>query len=92
MRLCADRGETYRSDQGSFRRKDGRLIPVSLISSPLREDGELTGTALLYRDISAEAETRVRLRQAEVAFGHLAKTVMVTDADARIPAVNHAFA
>ncbi|HSQ06596.1 MAG TPA: EAL domain-containing protein, partial [Chromatiaceae bacterium] len=91
MRLCANRGETYRSDQESFRHKDGRLIPVSLTGSPLREEGEVTGTVVLFRDISAEVETRIRLRQAEIAFSHLAEAVVVTDANARIQAVNHAF-
>jgi diguanylate cyclase (GGDEF)-like protein/PAS domain S-box-containing protein len=51
----------------------------------------VTGTVVLFRDISAEVETRIRLRQAEIAFSHLTEAVVVTDADARILAVNPAF-
>ena len=91
LRHYADRGEVYRSDQEIFRRKDGRLLPVSLISSPMREEGEVTGTVALFRDISAEYEARMRLRQAEIAFSHLAEAVVVTDAEGRIQVVNPAF-
>jgi diguanylate cyclase (GGDEF)-like protein/PAS domain S-box-containing protein len=91
MRLAAERGEVYRSDHEAFRRKDGRLLRVSLVSSPLREEGRVTGTVVLFRDIGTEHEARMRLRQADVAFSHLAEAVVVTDAEARIQAVNPAF-
>ncbi len=72
-------GGTYSSDKESFRRKDGRLIRVSASSSPLREEGEITGSAALFRDISAEHNTRMRLQQSDIAFRNLAEAVLLTD-------------
>jgi diguanylate cyclase (GGDEF)-like protein/PAS domain S-box-containing protein len=91
IRQYAERGEVYRSDQEVFRRKDGDLLRVSVVSWPLREQGEVTGTVALFRDISAEYEARMRLRQAEIAFSHLAEAVVVTDAEGNIQVVNPAF-
>ena len=91
MRQYAERGEVYRSDQEVFRRKDGELLRVSVVSWPLREQGEVIGTVALFRDITAEYEARMRLRQAEIAFSHLAEAVVVTDAEGNIQAVNPAF-
>ncbi len=91
MRRWAERGEVYRSDREIFRHKDGHLLRVSLVSSPLREEGQVTGTVVLFRDIGAEHETRNRLRQADLAFSHLAEAVVVTDTEANIQAVNQAF-
>ncbi len=90
-RLWAARGEVFRSDMEVFRHKTGRLLRVSLVSSPLREEGQVTGTVVLFRDIGAEHEARMRLQQADIAFSNLAEAVVVTDADANIQAVNHAF-
>ena len=91
LRQYAERGEVYRSDQEIFRRKDGVLLRVSVVSWPMREQGEVTGTVALFRDISAEYEARTRLRQAEIAFSHLAEAVVVTDAEGSIQVVNPAF-
>ncbi len=91
MRLWAERGEVYRSDREIFLHKDGHLLRVSLVSSPLREEGQVTGTVVLFRDIGAEHEARMRLRQADLAFSHLAEAVVVTDSEANIQAVNQAF-
>jgi diguanylate cyclase (GGDEF)-like protein/PAS domain S-box-containing protein len=91
LRQHAERGEVYRSDQEVFRRKDGGLLRVSVVSWPMREQGEVVGTVALFRDISAEYEARMRLRQAEIAFSHLAEAVVVTDAEGSIQVVNPAF-
>ena len=91
IRQHAERGDVYRSDDELFRRKDGQLMRVSVVSWPLREQGEVVGTVALFRDISADYEARMRLRQAEIAFSHLAEAVVVADAQVRIQAVNPAF-
>jgi diguanylate cyclase (GGDEF)-like protein/PAS domain S-box-containing protein len=91
IRQHAERGEVYRSDDEVFRHKDGHLLRVSVVSWPLREQGQVVGTVALFRDISAEYEARMRLHQAEIAFSHLAEAVVVTDAEGSIQAANPAF-
>jgi diguanylate cyclase (GGDEF)-like protein/PAS domain S-box-containing protein len=46
-------GKTARLDEASFLRKDGGQVPVLITVSPIRRsDGQLTGSAVIARDIS----------------------------------------
>lgn len=84
-------GRTYKSNNQVFVRKDGARIRVSVSSSPLREGRQINGSVVLFRDVTAEHETRQRLQQSDIAFRNLAEAVVVTDADSNIQAVNRAF-
>ena len=90
--LAAPRaGRVYTSDTEIFRRRDGSEMRVAVVSSPLETEGTVRGAVVLFRDISAEHQTRLRLQQADIAFRHMAEGIIVTDADVRIRAVNRAF-
>ena len=54
-------GLRYESHDDQFVRKDGRIVPVHFISSPLERDGVVTGAVLTFRDVTLrkEAERRV---------------------------------
>ena len=84
-------GRIYRNDDEIFRRSDGTLVPVSVLASPLREERQVVGSIVLFRDLTEERAARERLRRADIAFRNLAEAVVVTDADANIQAVNRAF-
>lgn len=88
--LLVDDG-VRRDGDARFRRRDGSPIRVSVVCSPLREEGEVVGSIVLFRDVTGELETRERLERADVAFRNLAEGVLVTDAEMRIIAVNPAF-
>ena len=51
-----------------FCRKDGTRFPVDFVSSPIREHGELTGTVVVFRDISERKEAEEERRQLEARF------------------------
>ena len=85
------RGAVYRSDNETFRRRDGAAVQVNVVASPLREDGVVAGSIVLFRDVTAELAARERLRRVDVAFHNLAEAVALTGPDARIQAVNRAF-
>ena len=85
------RGDNYKSDDEHFRCQDGTTIRVSIVSSPFWTDGALSGSVVLFRDITQEYETKKRQQRSDVAFSTLAEGVMVTDAKGRIEAVNRAF-
>ncbi len=91
IRLRSLSGETYRSTDEHFRRSDGVTIRVSVVSSPFWLDDTLTGSVVLFRDITAEYEDKARLQRSDVAFSSLAEAVMVTGPDGEIQAVNRAF-
>jgi len=57
-------GEVHQVADEVFWNKDGKPIPVDYTSTPLRDDGELVGAVVVFRDISERLETERRLRQA----------------------------
>jgi formate hydrogenlyase transcriptional activator len=57
-------GEVHQVADEVFWTKDGKPIPVEYTSTPLRDDGELVGAVVVFRDISERLETERRLRQA----------------------------
>ncbi len=91
VRSTALRGDIYRSDEEVFRHRDGGLLRVNVVASPLREHGQINGIIVLFRDITKEYQARLRLRHTDTAFSNLAEAVIVTDADLCIRAVNAAF-
>lgn len=84
-------GRAYHSETETFRSQDGRILQVSVVSSPLLEEGLVRGVVVLFRDTTADFAYRCRLRQTDMALRHMAEGVMITDPDNRIVAINRAF-
>ena len=60
-------GTTRRVAGEVFWRKDGASFPVEYVSTPIFEDGRLTGAVVLFCDASRRLETERRLREAKEA-------------------------
>jgi len=58
-------GKVHREDTEVFWHSDGTAIPVEYTSTPIRENGELTGAVVVFRDIS---ERRALEQQREQDF------------------------
>ena len=76
-------------------RKDGTLIPVSFIASPIKDaTGEMIGVSAIARDITEqkrlEVEVRHSQRQLEAIFQHVADGIIVQDADGKVIYANQA--
>ncbi|MFT3914149.1 MAG: PAS domain S-box protein [Anaeromyxobacteraceae bacterium] len=70
------RGERVEHYETVRRRKDGRLIQVSLAISPIRDGaGRIVGASKVARDISARAEAEARIRESEAQFRSLANAL-----------------
>jgi len=50
-------GETYRSDDDYYIRRDGTVFPVSVVSVPMREAGRTVGTVTVFQDITTRRQT-----------------------------------
>jgi diguanylate cyclase (GGDEF)-like protein/PAS domain S-box-containing protein len=85
------RGEHYKSDDEHFKCQDGTKIRVSIVCSPVWTNGNISGSVVLFRDITQEYEIKRRQQRSDVAFSTLAEGVMITDAKGNIEAVNRAF-
>lgn len=62
-----------------------------MTASPIRELGQITGVVTLFSDIRERLAAEARLRQSDAAFNQAAEGVVITDAQNRIVAINHAF-
>ncbi len=55
------KGKVYRIAEDWFMRKNGSLFPVSYATSPLFENGNVTGSIMVFRDISKQKEDQERI-------------------------------
>ncbi|MEB0139223.1 MULTISPECIES: response regulator [unclassified Undibacterium] len=58
-------GEIFRSDNECFQNKMGQLVPVSLVVSPIIENGRILGSVAAFQDISARIDADKALRASE---------------------------
>jgi PAS domain S-box-containing protein len=87
------RGERVQHFDTVRRAKDGRLVPVSLTVSPIRdEDGNIIGASKIARDISerkqAEAALREEKSRLHATLTSIGDAVIVTDAEGRVTLMN----
>jgi len=58
-------GEVHRVNEEVFWHADGSPVPVEYTSTPIRQDGEIKGAVVVFRDVSEHKEVE---RQREAAF------------------------
>jgi diguanylate cyclase (GGDEF)-like protein/PAS domain S-box-containing protein len=74
-----------------FLTKSGRTFPVEVSCRALIENDAISGTVILFRDISAAREAMERLRLQSAALDATANAIVITDAEAHIEWTNPAF-
>jgi PAS domain S-box-containing protein len=80
------RGERIDHYETVRRRKDGRLINISLTVSPIRDQlGNIVGASKIARDITAQKRDQENFR---VTLGSIADAVITTGTDGRISFMN----
>ncbi len=84
-------GEGRHFSEGHFTRKNGDSVPVDYIVTPLDAKCPAAGVVIVFRDISERLLMDARLRQSNTVFENAAESIMVTDSDGIITAVNQAF-
>jgi len=63
-------GRAHRNEDGFFIRKDGALVPVSYVLTPLAHEGRLSGAVLVFRDTTEHkraVEARTELIRVQAA-------------------------
>jgi PAS domain S-box-containing protein len=72
--------------------KDGRLVDVSVTSSPIRDvRGHIVGASKIARDITLQKRAEARLRLTAQVFSTTDEGILVTDAKGLIVEVNESF-
>lgn len=85
-------GQVYRSDQEYFQHRSGRLFPISIVASPILEEGEIVGSVAAFQDITARLNAEAALRESEnkqrMILDNAADAVFVADKNERWVYVN----
>lgn len=71
-------GKVCRISEDVFIRKDGTPFPVTLVSTPILEDGVITGSVVAFRDITVRKRTEEALRRANELLARQATTDALT--------------
>lgn len=76
-------GNVRRVTDEVFWRKDGTSFPVEYVSTPLREDGELAGAVVVFKDITERKKAEKALQESEERFRqvteHIREVFWTTD-------------
>jgi len=68
-------GQVHRVSTDVFWRKDQTNIPVEYVSTPIEEEGEVTGAVVVFRDISERREAERLLQDSQERFRQLAEHI-----------------
>ncbi|MFZ6750124.1 response regulator [Undibacterium sp. Ren11W] len=89
---CINAGQVYRSEDEYFKDKSGRVFPVSIVASPIFENGNIVGSVAAFQDVTARHAADAALRQSEtkqrMLLDNAADAVFVADKDERWIYVN----
>ena len=73
-------GEVHRVSSEVFWRQDGTRFPVEYVSTPIRENGQILGAVVVFRDITERLQAQQALAESEQQFRQIMETVPVIGA------------
>ena len=85
------RGRRYSDGDDVFIHRDGSLISVAYVATPIIADGEITGVVVAFQDIGARKAMEAELRLAAKLVEFSANAILVTDPRGVIESANPAF-
>ncbi len=71
-------GRMCREDEGIFWRKDGTSFPVSIVATPMREDGGIMGSVAIFQDITERKRATEELQKLNDLLARQATTDALT--------------
>jgi PAS domain S-box-containing protein len=84
-------GRSHFGSEELFWRKDGSSFPVEYISTPLRENGELVGAVVIFKDTTERKLAEDQLLKLSQAVLQSPVSIIITDASGDIEFVNPKF-
>ncbi|MFI5330263.1 MAG: PAS domain S-box protein [Desulfobaccales bacterium] len=70
--LALNDGKIHRATEAVFWSKEGKSFPVRYVTTPIKENSQIRGCVVLFRDITERKESEVRLRESEQDLRYLA--------------------
>jgi diguanylate cyclase (GGDEF)-like protein/PAS domain S-box-containing protein len=83
-------GEAIQVGEDVFWRRNGTALPVTYSAQPIRDALQVSGTVVIFSDISERQRTEAEMRIAATAF-ETQEGIFITDAQGTILRVNSAF-
>ncbi|MBK1672151.1 hypothetical protein CKO35_02315 [Ectothiorhodospira shaposhnikovii] len=91
FRACAETGTPY-DEELQIQTAKGRRLWIRTIGTPIRdENGDIVRVRGAFQDITERKQAEERLQQSATVFDATSEGIIITDANARILAVNRAF-
>jgi len=84
-------GRSHRGANEIFWRKDGTSFTVEYITTPLRENGELVGAVVIYKDTTERNQVEDQLLKLSQAVMQSPVSIAITDTSGNIEFVNPKF-
>ena len=84
-------GGINRSDDDCFVRRDGSLLHVAHVTTPIIQEGQIAGSVTAFQDITERRQAEEQIRLSAKVFESTGEGIMITDANNRIVMVNKAF-
>ncbi len=85
-------GKMYHSDSEIFWCKDGTALPVSVISSPIVEQGKIAGSVVTFQDITQrkyyEEELRRDNEQLDAILNAITESILLLDREGVVQVIN----
>jgi len=91
MALACYEGRPLQGSEELFWRKDGSSFYAEYTCSPIREDGELVGAVVLYKDVTERRQAEDQLLKLSQAVMQSPVAIMITDPYGNIEFVNPRF-
>jgi len=91
MHLSFTEGKVSLVDNEVLWRKDGTSFPVEYTSVPIRKEGELAGSVVVFRDITERKEADSEIRKLSSAITQCPVSIAITDTEGSIEYVNPRF-
>lgn len=73
-----EKGEELRISEDWFRRKDGTVVPVEYVGSPLMQNGEVKGAVIAFQDITTRKEAEKRVSEFYSTVSHELRTPLTS--------------
>jgi len=85
-------GQTTRVEGDAFWRRDGGMVTVDFVATPIVDAGGQTrGAVVVFRDVTEMRDQQARLRKLSQAVEQSPVSVLITDRDGAIEYVNRTF-
>ncbi len=87
----ATNGTRFAAEQAEFRRRDGSLLPVSVVSTPILRAGKATGSVVAFQDLRERKAVEEALRASEqfrALFEYASEAMFLLDLAGRVVDVN----